>query len=119
MPVTYYVALPFVRTEEGIAAGQGQEWPSEEIGAVQRELHDRVDRVTGQAADQPEEDSRPGPVPAGKHPRPHQEPSRTARRPASRLRSAVPNAAATVTSKISPSLYPASVSAPRSASLMR
>jgi hypothetical protein len=25
MPVTYYVALPFIRTEEGIAAGQGQE----------------------------------------------------------------------------------------------
>jgi hypothetical protein len=29
MPVTYYVALPFIRTEEGIAAGQGQECPTE------------------------------------------------------------------------------------------
>ena len=28
MPVTYFVALPFVRTEEGIAAGQGQECPN-------------------------------------------------------------------------------------------
>ncbi len=30
MPVTYYVALPFIYTEEGIAAGQGQECPSEQ-----------------------------------------------------------------------------------------
>ena len=29
MSVTYYVALPFVRTEDGIAAGQAQEMPSE------------------------------------------------------------------------------------------
>jgi hypothetical protein len=29
MSVTYYVALPFVRTDEGIAAGQGQECPNE------------------------------------------------------------------------------------------
>jgi hypothetical protein len=29
MPVTYFVALPFVRTEEVIAAGQGQECPNE------------------------------------------------------------------------------------------
>lgn len=29
MPVTYFVALPFVRTEEDIAAGQGQECPNE------------------------------------------------------------------------------------------
>ena len=35
MPVTYYVALPFVRTEEGIAAGQGQECPSE-VSAIRR-----------------------------------------------------------------------------------
>jgi hypothetical protein len=25
MPVTYYVALPFVRTEEGVAPGQAQQ----------------------------------------------------------------------------------------------
>jgi hypothetical protein len=35
MPVTYYVALPFVRTEDGIAAGQGQECPSE-MSAIRR-----------------------------------------------------------------------------------
>jgi hypothetical protein len=35
MPVTYYVALPFVRTEEGIAAGQGQECPNE-VSAIRR-----------------------------------------------------------------------------------
>ena len=28
MPVTYYVALPFVRTEDGSAAGQAQECQS-------------------------------------------------------------------------------------------
>ena len=35
MSVTYYVALPFVRTEEGIAAGQGQECLNE-IAAVRK-----------------------------------------------------------------------------------
>lgn len=29
MALTYYVALPFVRTEEGVAPGQAQEMPSE------------------------------------------------------------------------------------------
>ena len=29
MAVTYYVALPFVRTEEGVAPGQAQEIPNE------------------------------------------------------------------------------------------
>lgn len=29
MAVTYYVALPFVRSDDGIAAGQAQEMPSE------------------------------------------------------------------------------------------
>jgi hypothetical protein len=29
MAVTYYVALPFVRTEEGVAPGQAQEMPNE------------------------------------------------------------------------------------------
>ena len=29
MSVTYYVALPFIPTEEGIAAGQAQECPNE------------------------------------------------------------------------------------------
>jgi hypothetical protein len=29
MSVTYYVALPFRRTEDGVAAGEGQECPNE------------------------------------------------------------------------------------------
>jgi len=29
MAVTYYVALPFVRTEEGVAPGEPQEMPNE------------------------------------------------------------------------------------------
>jgi hypothetical protein len=29
MAVIYYVALPFVRTEEGVAPGQAQEMPNE------------------------------------------------------------------------------------------
>ena len=35
MAVTYYVALPFVRTEEGVAPGQAQEMPSE-AAAIRR-----------------------------------------------------------------------------------
>jgi hypothetical protein len=35
MAVTYYVALPFVRTEEGVAAGEAQEVPSE-CAAIRR-----------------------------------------------------------------------------------
>jgi len=35
MPVTYYVALPFVRTEEGVAPGQAQEMPNE-VAAIRR-----------------------------------------------------------------------------------
>lgn len=29
MSVTYYVALPFVKTEDGVAAGQAEEVPNE------------------------------------------------------------------------------------------
>jgi len=29
MSVTYYVSLPFVRTEEGVAPGEAQEMPNE------------------------------------------------------------------------------------------
>ncbi len=35
MSVTYYVALPFVRTEDGIATGQAQEMPNE-VAAIRR-----------------------------------------------------------------------------------
>jgi len=35
MSVIYYVALPFIRTDEGVAAGQAQEMPSE-FAAIRR-----------------------------------------------------------------------------------
>lgn len=35
MSVTYYVALPFVRTDDGMAAGQAQEMPNE-TAAIRR-----------------------------------------------------------------------------------
>jgi hypothetical protein len=35
MSVTYYVALPFVRTEDGVAPGQAQEMPNE-AAAIRR-----------------------------------------------------------------------------------
>ena len=35
MSVTYYVALPFLRTEDGMAAGQAQEMPNE-MAAIRR-----------------------------------------------------------------------------------
>jgi hypothetical protein len=41
MSVTYYVALPFVRTEEGVAAGQAQECPNEHSAVRQAEAMSR------------------------------------------------------------------------------
>lgn len=35
MAVTYYVALPFIRTEDGVAPGDAQEMPSE-LAALRR-----------------------------------------------------------------------------------
>lgn len=35
MSVTYYVALPFVRTEDGAAPGEAQEMPNE-LAAIRR-----------------------------------------------------------------------------------
>ena len=35
MSVTYFVALPFVQTDEGIAPGQAQEMPNE-VAAIRR-----------------------------------------------------------------------------------
>ena len=43
MFVTYYVALPFVRTEDGMVAGQAQECPNE-TSAVRR-----AENMSGQA----------------------------------------------------------------------
>ena len=41
MAVTYYVALPFVRTEDGVAPGEAQEMPNE------RAAIGGLDNVTG------------------------------------------------------------------------
>ena len=38
MSVTYYVALPFLKTEDGIAAGQAQEMPSASAAIRRAEL---------------------------------------------------------------------------------
>ena len=41
MAVTYYVALPFVRTEEGVAAGEAQEMPNERAAIRRAEAMSR------------------------------------------------------------------------------
>ena len=41
MSVTYYVALPFVRMEEGVAPGQAQEMPKEGAAIRRAELMSR------------------------------------------------------------------------------
>jgi hypothetical protein len=41
MSVTYYVALPFLKTEDGIAAGQAQEMPSAAAAIRRAELMSR------------------------------------------------------------------------------
>ena len=41
MSVTYFVALPFVRTEEGIAPGQAQEMPNEPAAIRRAEVMSR------------------------------------------------------------------------------
>ncbi len=51
MPVTYYVALPFVRTEDGIAAGQGQECTNEHSAIRKAESMSRDATNIGSFAD--------------------------------------------------------------------
>jgi len=46
MAVTYYVALPFIRTEEGVAPGEAQEMPNE--GAAIRRV-EGMSRMPGNA----------------------------------------------------------------------
>jgi len=41
MAVTYYVALPFVRTEEGVAPGEAKETPNEQAAIRQAEAMSR------------------------------------------------------------------------------
>ena len=38
MAVTYYVALPIVRTEEGVAPGEGKEMPNERAAMSYRRI---------------------------------------------------------------------------------
>ena len=42
MAVTYYVALPFVRTEEGVAPGEAQEMPNEGAAIRRAEAMSRI-----------------------------------------------------------------------------
>ena len=41
MAVTFYVALPFLRTEAGVAPGQAQEMPSERAALLRAESMSR------------------------------------------------------------------------------
>ena len=50
MSVTYYVALPFVRTEDGVAPGEAQEMPSEGAAIRRAEAMARVATNAGALA---------------------------------------------------------------------
>jgi hypothetical protein len=50
MPATYYVALPFLKTEDGPAAGQAQEMPSASAAIRRAELMSRDPHNTGALA---------------------------------------------------------------------
>ena len=50
MSVTYYVALPFIRTEDGSAPGQAQECPGESGAIRKAELMSRNPANTGAIA---------------------------------------------------------------------
>ena len=50
MSGTDYVALPFVRTEEGIAPGQGQEMPNEPAAVRRAEVMSRDPENAGALA---------------------------------------------------------------------
>jgi hypothetical protein len=50
MAITYYVALPFIRTEDGIAAGQAQEMPSEHAAIRRAEAMSREPANAGALA---------------------------------------------------------------------
>jgi hypothetical protein len=50
MSVTYYVALPFVKTEEGVAPGEAQEMPSEGAAIRRAEAMSRDDGNAGALA---------------------------------------------------------------------
>ena len=50
MPATYYVALPFVPTEDGLAAGHPQECPSERSAIRKAEAMSRMSPNVGALA---------------------------------------------------------------------
>jgi hypothetical protein len=50
MSVTYYVALPFIRTEDGVAAGQAQEMQSEHAAIRRAEAMSREPANAGALA---------------------------------------------------------------------
>jgi hypothetical protein len=50
MSVTYYVALPFLKTEDGIAAGQAQEMPNAAAAIRRAELMSRDPANAGAVA---------------------------------------------------------------------
>jgi hypothetical protein len=50
MPVTYYVALPFVQGEDGIAPGQPQECPNESAAIRRAEAMSRTEPNVGALA---------------------------------------------------------------------
>ena len=50
MSVTYYVALPFVQSEEGIAPGQAQEMPNEHSAIIKAEAMSRKPEHVGALA---------------------------------------------------------------------
>jgi hypothetical protein len=50
MAVTFYVALPFLRTEDGVAPGQAQEMPSERAALLRAESMSREPANAGALA---------------------------------------------------------------------
>jgi len=50
MSVIYYVALPFIRTDEGVAAGQAQECPNESAAIRRAEAMSRQPEHAGALA---------------------------------------------------------------------
>jgi hypothetical protein len=50
MSVTYYVALPFLRTEDGVAPGEAQEMPNERAAIRRAEAMSRETNNAGALA---------------------------------------------------------------------
>jgi hypothetical protein len=50
MAVTYYVSLPFVRTEDGVTPGEGKEMPNERAAIRQAEAMSRDPANAGAVA---------------------------------------------------------------------